>query len=30
MKPDIKARRAAVAFTQSTTVQAHLERDGDL
>jgi hypothetical protein len=30
MKPDIKARRAAVAFTQSTTVQAHPKRDGDL
>jgi len=30
MKPDIKARSAASAFTQSTTVQAHPNRDGDL
>jgi hypothetical protein len=30
MKPDIKAQRAAVAFTQSATVHAHPEGDGGL
>jgi hypothetical protein len=30
MKPDIKARRTVSAFTQSSAVHAHPNRDGDL